>query len=220
MNHDTHQRLLVVLGLLAAPAAAAAADPGDLRQATGVMRGLVCVLSDADATADRLAGAESFMVHQLVEASRVAGRRRAAAAAGLLGRLVVEEWRRPVLPYPGRFLDLLVVGPGQDVAEAERQRVLAVDGVALLPDGRLWKPQPDARLDEWTHKWHAPDGNPLSQDGVSGPPTAVQWAAGPMFADGSVGGKAPRLGGGAFVFINTVDGALAARSAARSPSPG
>jgi outer membrane protein assembly factor BamB len=100
------------------------------------------------------------------------------------------------------------------VAEAERQRVLAVDGVASLADGTCWKPKLDPRLDEWTHKWHAPDGNPLSRDELSGPPTAVQWAAGPMFADGAVGGKAPRIGGGAFVYLDTVDGAMVARSAA------
>lgn len=191
---------------------AVAAQP-DAVAVAGISRGLVCVVGDDDVTADALAKDGAFLVHQLVEAKRVAARRKSAAEAGLLGRLVVEE-RSATLPYPDRFVDLLIVSRGETVAEAERQRVLAVDGVALLADGKLWKPAPDARLDEWTHKWHAPDGNPLSRDAVSGPPTAVQWAAGPMFADGAVGGKAPRLGGGAFVCIDTVDGALFARSAA------
>lgn len=82
-----------------------------------------------------------------------------------------------------------MIAPGQVVAETERQRLLAVDGAALLPDGKVWKPRPDSRLDEWTHKWHAPYGNPLSRDMVSGPPTVVQWAAGPMYADSAIGGK-------------------------------
>lgn len=199
--------------LLATPPVAGAAEPAALAKTTGITRGLACILGDADASAEALARDGAFLVHQLVEAKRVPERRQAAAQAGLLGRLVIEE-KQAALPYPDRFLDLLVIAPGLDVAEAERQRVLAVDGVALLGDGKLWKPKPDTRLDEWTHKWHAPDGNPLSRDAVSGPPTAVQWAAGPMFTDGAVGGKAPRIGGGAFVFIDTVDGALVARSAA------
>ncbi|MBL8794298.1 MAG: PQQ-binding-like beta-propeller repeat protein [Planctomycetia bacterium] len=199
------------LALLAAPGVVSTAEPADVRAASGITRGLACVVGDADAAADALARDSSFLVHQLVAAQRVPARRKAAAE--LLGRLVVEE-RGAILPYPDRFIDLLVIGPNQAVPEAERQRVLAVDGVAVLADGTLWRPKPDPRLDEWTHKWHAPDGNPLSRDALSGPPTAVQWAAGPMFTDGAVGGKAPRIGGGAFVFIDTVDGALVARSAA------
>lgn len=175
--------------------------------------GLACVVGDDDALADRLAKGGAFLVHQLVEAKRVAARREAAADAGLLGRLVVEEYES-TLPYPDRFLDLLVIAKGRTVPEAERQRVLAIDGAALLPDGKTWKPKADERLDEWTHKWHGPDGNPLSLDQLSGPPTAIQWAAGPMFSDGAVGGKAPRIGGGAFVHVDTVDRAMAARSAA------
>jgi outer membrane protein assembly factor BamB len=188
----------------AAPAFAREAQPG----------GLVCVVGDDDTQADRLAKDSAFLVHQLVEPNRVAARRKAAAEAGLLGRLVVEEHSGDALPYPDRFLDLLVISKGHTVAEAERQRVLAVEGLALLPDGKTWKPKADTRIDEWTHKWHGPDGNPLSLDQLSGPPTAIQWAAGPMFADGAVGGKAPRLGGGAFVHVDTVDRALVARSAA------
>jgi outer membrane protein assembly factor BamB len=202
------------VAFLAASGFSSAAEPADVRAVTGLACGLACVVGDADAVADDLARDGSFLVHQLVEAQRVPAQRKAAAEAGLLGRLVVQEKQGELLPYPDRFLDLLVVGPMQTVPEAERQRVLAVDGVAVLADGKLWKPRPDARLDEWTHKWHAPDGNPLSRDSVSGPPTAVQWAAGPMFTDGSVGGKAPRIGGGAFVFIDTVDGAMVSRSAA------
>ena len=210
---EVFHRCLLTVALLAAPTLAVAAEP-DPRPAAGIKCGLACVVGDSDAAAEALARDGAFLVHQLVAAERVATRRQAAAATGLLGRLVAEEARGAVLPYPDRFLDLLVVAPGKAVAEAERQRVLAVDGVAVLADGKLWKPQPDARLDEWTHKWHAPDGNPLSRDAVSGPPTAVQWAAGPMFTDGAVGGKTPRIGGGAFVFIDTVDGAMVARSAA------
>lgn len=206
--------LLVVIALLFGPRFAGAAEVADVPTTTRIARGLVCVVGESDAIADALARDGAFLVHQLIEPKRAADRRQATAATGLLGRLVIEEKRGATLPYPDRFLDLLVIGPDQTVAEAERQRVLAVDGVALLADGKLWKPKPDTRLDEWTHKWHAPDGNPLSRDSVSGPPTAVQWAAGPMFTDGAVGGKAPRIGGGAFVFIDTVDGAMVARSAA------
>lgn len=202
--------LIVILALLVLSGLSGAAETAN----TGVTRGLACVVGDGDATADALAKDGAFLVHQFVAAKRVAGRRKAAGEAGLLGWLVIEEKRGAALPFPDRFIDLLVVAPDQEVAENERQRVLAVDGVALLPDGGLWRPKLDNRLDEWTHKWHSADGNPLSRDALSGPPTAVQWAAGPMFADGAVGGKAPRLGGGAFVYIDTVDGALASRSAA------
>ena len=42
----------------------------------------------------------------------------------------------------------------------------------------LRKPWP-ANIDEWTHYLHGPDGNPVAQDRVVGPPAQYQWIDGP-----------------------------------------
>ncbi len=42
------------------------------------------------------------------------------------------------------------------------------------------KPWPET-IDEWTHYLHGPDGNPVAQDVVVGPPKHLQWTAGPRW---------------------------------------
>ncbi|MCH8218719.1 MAG: PQQ-binding-like beta-propeller repeat protein [Planctomycetes bacterium] len=38
------------------------------------------------------------------------------------------------------------------------------------------------QIDEWTHFLHGPDGNPVAQDSIVGPPRHYQWIAGPTWA--------------------------------------
>jgi hypothetical protein len=179
-------------------------------------------------TADALARDGAFLVHQLVAGKRVADRRQAAAEAGLLGRLVIEEGPGETLPYPDRFLDLLILAPGQTVAEAERQRLLAVDGVAVLADGTLWKPKPDSRLDEWTHKWIEGLGNKESygalikagsrlylgggkRDGSQGFVQVLDAATGKLLAEYEMPGRVAECGlatAGKRLFVSCENGSL------------
>jgi len=106
-----------------------------------------------------------------------------------------------VIPAAGRVAERGLVP--QDV-----ERVLAPLGTAFVADpdaagewaaklgddGRLqslpvdagvaWrafrKPWP-AEIDQWTHYLHGPDGNPVAQDTVVGPPAHVQWIGGPRW---------------------------------------
>ena len=62
-------------------------------------------------------------------------------------------------------------------------RVLAPNGVVLMKRGGEWqktvKPWPE-EMDEWTHYFHGPDGNPVGQDDSwSAPPKRLQWSAVP-----------------------------------------
>ncbi len=64
-------------------------------------------------------------------------------------------------------------------------RVLVPQGVAYIRDGTAWekvvKPRPET-MDEWTHYLHAPDNNPVANDGLVGPPDSIQWMATPKFS--------------------------------------
>jgi len=64
---------------------------------------------------------------------------------------------------------------------------LAAAGIAeveLVEENGLWlklkKPWPKD-IDQWTHFLHGPDGNPVADDRVVGPPKHYQWTAGPRW---------------------------------------
>ncbi|GAG27852.1 unnamed protein product, partial [marine sediment metagenome] len=61
-------------------------------------------------------------------------------------------------------------------------RALAPNGVLLMRSGDQWqrtvKPWP-AEMDDWTHYFHGPDGNPTGDDQLVAPPQRLQWLGGP-----------------------------------------
>jgi len=63
-------------------------------------------------------------------------------------------------------------------------RSLGMKECSVVEAGGTWvrmrKPWP-ADIDEWTHYLHGPDGNPVAQDRVVGPPKHYQWTSGPMW---------------------------------------
>ncbi|MFC1597538.1 PQQ-binding-like beta-propeller repeat protein [Planctomycetota bacterium] len=63
-------------------------------------------------------------------------------------------------------------------------RSLGVEDVSVVKNAGTWvcarKPWP-ADIDEWTHFLHGPDGNPVAQDRVVGPPKHYQWISGPTW---------------------------------------
>jgi outer membrane protein assembly factor BamB len=220
------------MGLFLWPLASFATEP-DVREClrrTGAGSGLFVHLGTSDARLEcALARSGTRVVHGLATTpSRIPELRRAIQRQRLGGIVLLEPWHhRHSLPYPDRFVNLLIadvdelLGDSADPLEqrkrllAEIERVLAVEGTAYLGEKGRWQVlRPShAEVDDWTHKWHSPTGNPLSRDKVAGPPTSVQWAHGPAFADGAIGGKMPRIAGGKFVCIDSVDGALFARQA-------
>jgi len=186
---------------------------------TGHRSGLVLVLGQPNITlAEQLARSGRYLAHQLVPADLVEELRRTVLDQGVSGRVVVTPLSNSKkLPHPDRMCDLVIADLKQvPIPEAELHRVLNIGGKLLLKQGESWKTIDRAEekdIDFWTHKWHGPSGQVLSQDRKAGPPTAIQWAAGPALADGAVSGKHPVLGGGAFATVDNVDGALQIRSA-------
>ena len=169
----------------------------------------------------RLAKSGVSLVHALTSDQKTTDGLRALFAKEKVSSVVtverVRDWK--ALPYPDRFVhhliaDLDALGAGPSAEEIER--VLVSGGSATLRKGGTWrttKRPASSQIDDWSHKWYDPTGNPVSKDKVAGPPTVVQWVHGPAFADRSVGGKMPRIAGGVFVCVDSVDGALFARDA-------
>jgi outer membrane protein assembly factor BamB/SAM-dependent methyltransferase len=144
--------------------AAHAADPAI--GAFPVSRGLCVHLGAVDGERTvAVAEAGEMVVHALgTNADAVA---RAVRAAGLDGRVSVEHWDLPRLPYSDRSADLVVAEDGCGVPEKEIRRVLTPGGQALIAKGNGWrtvKGEPAAGADNWTHIRRAADANPVSRD--------------------------------------------------------
>jgi len=131
----------------------------------------------------------SYLVHGLDTSSeRVAQARKYVQKAGLYGPVSVDLFNGKHLPYADSLVNLLVVsGTDGRVSREEIARVLCPGGVALTvnPKSEIrnpkWvRPWPED-IDEWTHFLHGPDNNAVAEDTVVGPPSRVQWVAGPMW---------------------------------------
>ncbi len=177
-------RPAVVLIHLVVSSIAGAADPWPAVTECGARQGVAVVVGQptaswlADLTRDR-----PLCVQVLVrDPARAAALRRELQAAGLHGRITVDEAPAGRLPYIDNFVNLLIVADDPKLPAAEYERVLCPGG-RLLPAGGValkpvTKPWP-ADIDSWGHIMHAPDGNPVSRDRRAGFPAYGQWNAGP-----------------------------------------
>ena len=211
--------LSAILVLLAACSSAWAGDADSLAGsvlAKAQLRAGVCALPRAGDGQLALAIARSS--DMVVYASdprpeKVALARRAADAAGFLGRRVCVEPSVPgMLPFATDYVDLVLVAdaddaflaamPAKEVARAlcPNGKVMisgaakpalerwakegSLDGAAVVDEGGvawlLWtKPLP-AGIDDWSHWFHGPNNNPVSNDAVLKWPYATQWLALPF----------------------------------------
>lgn len=185
--------------------AGAAERAREIRQTTGVEAGLCVLLAagDGDLAADLTNGGRMVVQSLVLDEKAVATDRQALQARGLYGLASVDRVAglNP-LPYADNLVNLLVADldalAGRAPPHEEVLRVLAPSGVAYVKQAAKWtktvKPMPRG-MDDWTHFYHGPDGNPVSQDEHVGPPTGLQWIAGvaTMGADPTT---AYRLAGG------------------------
>lgn len=150
------------------------------------IQGGLCVVVGSDAAtigADILGtNATPFIVHALEpDPSKVDSARRALMAQGRYGRITVEAWDEPTLPYADNLVSLLVVTSPQSPPPAELLRVLHPYGELFVKQGADWKRTvkswPEG-MDEWTHWRHGPDGNPVSKDRFVDVSARVQWVFG------------------------------------------
>lgn len=165
---------------------AANALAAEILAATEVRGGLVVHVGCGDG---RLTAAlhadERYLVHGLdADPAKVRRARDFIQSRGVYGPVSVAQWSGDRLPYAENLVDLLVSERPLRLPRAELMRVLAPGGVAYIKHGNEWKrtvkPWPEA-IDEWTHHLHGPDGNPVAEDRVVGPPRHYQWTAGPQW---------------------------------------
>ena len=171
---------LLLLSLLALIAHAHAAVANLIKESK-LAGGIACFINPADSSAAfALAKEGKFLVHvAAADASKAEDFREQAAAAGLLGRsLYVEHRADGTLPFGDHFIDLVIVPESAD--EKEVLRVLApVRGRAFIGARMISKPAL-AGADDWTHRLHGADNNPVSGDTAFQGPPFLQYLATPM----------------------------------------
>ena len=154
---------------------------------TGAKGGLVVHVDCGDGKlAAALAANRSYLVHGLSpNAGDVAKARVHIAARGLQGRVSVEHWAGPGLPYADGLANLVVSADPEQVGMEEIRRALCPGGVAWVKRKGAWgkalKAWPE-QMDEWTHALHDASNNAVSNDLLVGPPKRMQWVAKPLYS--------------------------------------
>lgn len=181
----------------------------EILHATGINAGLCVLLAcpDGDLAADLTNGGKMVVQSLALTDDEMHVARKVLQQRGIYGLASVDRiTKADHLPYADHLVNLLVCDldalAGKGPARAEMLRVLAPHGVAYFKENGKWtkeiKPMPSG-LDGWTHFYHGPNGNPVSDDEQVGPPTGLQWLAGvsTMGADPTTG---CRLAGGRVVY--------------------
>lgn len=133
-----------------------------------------------------LAAGGNFIVQGLtndrdsLERARENARRR-----DLDGRVSFQSWAGGRLPYADNLVNVLFwQKPAEQSDMAEIVRVLAPNGVAYIREDAAWrkagKSWPDD-IDQWPHYRYDAGSTGASKDRRAGPPTHIQWEAGPRF---------------------------------------
>jgi len=176
-------------------ASAAAADQAPFSAAAksalarmGMTRGICAVVglpdgATAETVADLARSSELVVYFQSPQADEVQAVRKAAEAAGLLGRRVFAdrgEVRR--LHLADNVAGAVLVSPdtARQSGRDELLRVLHPQGKALVGDDEIVKPL-SAGSDSWSHPYHGPDNNTQSQDQLARAPYLTQFLAEPLF---------------------------------------
>jgi len=178
--------------------------PRRILEAGGVHGGLIVHVGCGDGTTTAsLYADDSYLVHGLdTDDQNVRAARNHIQSLGRYGPVSVDTFDGKHLPYADSLVNVIVASGKCQVACDEIARVLAPGGVLIAKEGSLdikrlpgltrvpadlegWskfiKPWPK-EIDEWTHQLHGPGGNPVAKDQIVGPPSRLQWAAGPLWA--------------------------------------
>jgi len=182
--------LVLLVGAVVAPSTTARENAERLLKKLGARDGICVVLGDTSCElAIEMARKSDLLVYvQLPNSQDVDRARRKVEAAGLNAtRLQIDQGDLSHLHLANNVADTLIaVGGASKLSEAEALRVLRPQGRALLGQRELVKPVPDG-MDDWSHPYHGPDNNPLSQDRLVRAPYMTQFLADPRY------GPAPQL---------------------------
>lgn len=184
---STRQSWLWLLVGLPLCTGASAQNAKELLDLSGVRGGLVVHLGcgNGELTAELRTGGQ-YLVHGLdTSEAGVAAARQRIHGRGDYGPVSVELWDGRHLPYADNLVNLIVAEDPAQAAEDEVLRVLAPHGVLLARSGGGWKktvkPWPE-EMDQWTHYFHGPDGNPVARDTAVGPPQRLRWIGSPRWS--------------------------------------
>jgi len=157
-----------------APALRAAEVPRKMEPASqriGVSRGVCVVLGMArgelaDCVRKGSIAGDYVVYFQSPKMDDVATLREAGQEAGVLGSsLFVDhgDWNR--IHLADNLAAVVLMSPEAQAAVSENEllRVLHPGGKAFLADREIVKPFPEG-TDSWSHPYHGPDNNPLSND--------------------------------------------------------
>jgi len=182
--------LVLLVGAVVARSTIAQERAERLLERLGAKGGICVVLGDPSCElAIEMARRSDLLVYvQLPNSEDVGRARRMVEAAGLNStRLQIDQGDLSHLHLANNVADILIaVGGASKLSEAEAFRVLRPQGRALLGQRELVKPVPDG-MDDWSHPYHGPDNNPLSQDRLIRAPYMTQFLADPRY------GPAPQL---------------------------
>ncbi|MHC4172218.1 MAG: outer membrane protein assembly factor BamB family protein [Planctomycetota bacterium] len=182
--------LVLLVGAVVARAAIVQEKAQLLLEKLGDKRGICVVLGDPSCElAIEIARESDLLVYvQLPSCEDVDRARRTVEAAGLNAtRLQIDRGDLSHLHLASNVADALIAAGGASkLSQAEALRVLRPRGRALLGQRELVKPVPDG-MDDWSHPYHGPDNNPLSQDRLIRAPYMTQFLADPRY------GPAPQL---------------------------
>lgn len=181
-------RLTVGTGLTC-NAASIGADGKAALDKAGTLKGIGVILGlpkadRPDFVTELAKGSELLVYFQSPSADEVAGVRKAAESAGLLGkRILADQGPYNSVHLADNLAGAILVAPSARAAVTRKEllRVLHPEGKAFLGEEEIVKPSPDG-IDDWSHPYHAPDNNPLSTDKVARAPYITQFLAKPMFS--------------------------------------
>ncbi len=178
---------LTVLALTAGLCAASVEEEArSILETSGFTGGLVIHLGcgGGGLTAALRAG-EQYLVQGLtVDRGAVRRARGIIREKGVYGPVSVCRFDGRNLPYVDNLVNLLAVTDPFQVTQEEMLRVLAPGGVLIdltAEPFQVTRKKRPGDIDDWTHFLHGPDNNARSEDARVGPPTSIQWVAGPKW---------------------------------------
>jgi len=177
--------LLVTCGVLftAATPCHTALTPDSIEETIGAERGICVILGEnlGDRVLELARSSEVTFYVQSSDAGDVLQSRKEAAAEGLLStRLYIEQGDSSRIHLADNLADAVIVSDRSGFKKAELFRVL-LPGGKLITDGKVQLKPVLNGLGQWTHPYHGPDNNPLSEDRVAKAPFITQFLAEPYY---------------------------------------
>ncbi len=187
MQRNTWKTIALALAALLAAGNTAETAQHEILETAGIEGGIIVHLGCGDGSlAEQLAAGDRYLVQGLdTNPATVTAARKRLLDAGRYGQVTVDRWNGRHLPYIDNFVNLIVAEDSANATTEELMRALTPNGVLLEKRASKWektvKTRP-AAMDDWTHYFHGPDGNPTSEDTLVAPPTRLQWLGGPAWS--------------------------------------